>query len=184
MIEYPNLTACSPEQVRAQMKHLFGLPAPEASKLETGGHGVAYVKVWRAKPLALILWFHFEPGTKGELWAYERAVQAMTDNPGAKWAVSVACGGECASLPVICDDREALSDLLMGSEVEMMAELLKSKKSLVCPEEDRPVLTRLAKFGYAYEVWPGTWEATKHGRKRIELDKKAARAEKLEEMAE
>ncbi len=76
-----NLTTCSPAEARAQMTHLFGVTV-DKSALETGGKGSLYVKVWRDKPVALLLWFWFDAET--ETVAYERAVQAMADNPGAR----------------------------------------------------------------------------------------------------
>lgn len=183
-MECTNLTTCLPEEAERQMKHLFQVPAPEATKLETGGMGRAYIKVWRAKPLALILWFWFEPETKSEQWAYERGVQAMADNPGAKWAVSEACGGECAGLPVIADGRDTLafSDLT-ENERSLVVEMAASKKSIVMPEDDRQTLRNLAIYGYVREVGPGTWIATSEGRAALEADRKAARVKKLGEMA-
>ena len=69
-------------------------------KLETGGAGTAYVKVWLGR--ALYLWFAFEPGTDSESVAYERAAQSLSDNPGSKAAVSVRCHGACKGLALVC----------------------------------------------------------------------------------
>lgn len=100
---YPSLTSCTPDEARKQMAHLFAIPdkPPPKPLLETGGKGRAYLKVWRAKPFALFLWFFFEPGTDSETVAHERGVQAMTENEGVSWAVSVRCTKACARLPVV-----------------------------------------------------------------------------------
>lgn len=174
MAEFPNLTTCSPAEARAQMKHLFEIPAPEVGKLETGGLGRAYIKVWRDRPLGLMLWLWFEPSTKAELAAYERGAETMANNPGARWAVSEPCSDACAGLPVIADGRETLVFADLTESERFLFAGLASKKSVVMSEDDRCVLRRLALYGYVREVGPGEWLATANGRRQLDAARKAA----------
>ena len=94
-----NMTTATPAEARAQM------PCPKPGgvdflKLETGGSGSAYVKVWLGR--ALYLWFSFEPGTDSEGVAYERAAQSLSDNPGSMAVVSVQCYGACKGFDLVC----------------------------------------------------------------------------------
>ena len=94
-----NMTTATPAEARAQMP--CAKPGGvDFLKLETGGAGTAYVKVWLGR--ALYLWFAFEPGTDSESVAYERAAQSLSDNPGSKAAVSVRCHGACKWFDLVC----------------------------------------------------------------------------------
>lgn len=179
----PFVITCDAATARSQLVGLHGVPI-DAAAMETGGHGSAYVKVWRAKPLAIFLWYHFEPETRGETWAYEKAVQAMADNHGAQWAVSRPCFAACASLPAMLDARELLPfSVLTEGERALFVEMATSKKPIEMAEDDRPLLRNLAVYGYVREVGPGMWLATSAGRKALEANRKAVLIEKLGEVA-
>ncbi len=173
------LTTCSPAEARAQMPQLFGFPV-NSSALETGGNGSCYVKVWRDKPVALLLWFWFTPET--ETVAYERAVQAMTDNPGARWAVSGACSGECAGLPKVAWEfvEGELPDLAHAALEELYAA---KKRGLIIEKHDDDAYLMLADHGFAFEVEPSKWRITDDGEKYIEAKRSAARVAKLGSLA-
>ena len=95
----PNMTTATPAEARAQMP--CAKPGGvDFLKLETGGSGSAYVKVWFGR--ALYLWFSFEPATDSETVAYERAVQSLSDNPGSRAVVSVQCHGACKGFDLVC----------------------------------------------------------------------------------
>ena len=166
-----NLTMCTPREARAQMSHLLATTV-DKSMLETGGKGSCYVKVWRDTPLALFLWFWFTPKT--ESVAYERAVQAMSDNPGARWAVSGACLGECAGLPRVAAEfyEHDLPDVATPALGELYA--AKKRGRIVEKHNDDTYLT-LADHGFAFEVEPSKWRITDEGKKFVEAKRDAAR---------
>lgn len=93
------MTTATPAEAQTQMPRMKP-GGVDFLKLETGGSGSAYVKVWLGR--ALYLWFSFEPGTDSELVASERAVQSLSDNPGSKAVVSVQCYGACKGLALVC----------------------------------------------------------------------------------
>jgi hypothetical protein len=161
-------------QARAQMKRLFGANV-DKSRLETGGKGSLYVKVWRDKPLALYLWFWFDTTTEGEQVAYERAVQAMADNPGARWAVSGQCGYACAGLPRLWNvpfENGPLLDLSIVALGELYA--AKSKGLIVEKHNDDTYLI-LADHGFAFEVEPSKWRITDTGKQFVEAKRDAVK---------
>ena len=166
-----NLTTCTPAQARAQMAHLLGSQV-DKSMLETGGNGTAYVKVWHDKPFVPLLWFWFTPET--ETIAYERAVQTMSDNPGARWAVSGACSGECAALPKILGEfvEGELPDLAHVALGELYAA---KKRGLIIEKHDDNTYLMLADHGFAFEVAPSKWRITADGKRYVEAKRDAAR---------
>jgi hypothetical protein len=171
------MTSATMAQARAQMKRLFGANV-DKSRLETGGKGSLYVKVWRDKPLAPLLWFWFTPET--ETIAYERAVQAMADNPGARWAVSGACSGECAGLPKMLgfDFVEgALPDLAHVAIGELHAA---KGRGLIIEKHDDATYLMLADHGLAFESEPSKWRITDEGKKYVEAKRDAAQAKLAE----
>jgi hypothetical protein len=176
-----NLTTYTSQEARSQMAHLLGSQV-DWSKLETGGKGTHYVKVWRDKPVALLLWFWFTPET--ERIAYERAVQAMADNPGARWAVSGACSGECAGLPKMLGfdffDGE-LPDLAHVALGELYAA---KSRGLIIETHDDGTYLMLADHGYAFEAEPSKWHATDAGKRYVEAKQDAARVAKLGSLAD
>ena len=166
-----NFTTCSPAKARAQMSHLLGSQV-DKSALETGGNGRLYVKVWRDKPVALLLWFWFTPET--EAIAYERAVQAMADNPGARWAVSGACLGECAGLPRVA--AEFYEHDLPDVATPALQELYAAKGCVLITEKhNNDTYLMLADHGLAFEVEPSKWRITSDGKRYVEAKRDAAR---------
>ena len=174
-----NLTTCSPAEARAQMAHLLGSQVNK-SALETGGTGTCYVKVWRDKPVALLLWFWFTPET--ETVAYERAVQAMSDNPGARWAVSGACSGECAGLPRVA--WEFVDGELPDVATPALEELCAANgRGLIIEKHNDDTYLMLANHGFAFEVEPSKWRITRDGKRYVEAKRDAARVAKLGSLA-
>lgn len=167
-----SMTSATPEQARAQMRQLFSATV-DKSALETGGKGTHYVKVWQDKPFVPLLWFWFTPET--ETVAYERAVQVMMDNPGARWAVSGACSGECAGLPKMLGFEFAegeLPDLAHVALGELYA--CKSRRLIVEKHNDDTYLI-LADHGFAFEVEPSKWRITDTGKQFVEAKRDAAK---------
>jgi hypothetical protein len=117
------MTTATPAEARAQMP--CAKPGGvDFLKLETGGSGSAYVKVWLGR--ALYLWYSFEPGTDSEGIAYERAVQSLSDNPGSKAVVSVQCAGACKWFDLVC--KEAPTEKpTTKRQLEVLREMLDGK---------------------------------------------------------
>lgn len=167
----PNLTSATPEEARAQIGYLQAPKPADASKLViVGRKGQAYVKVWRDKPVALLLFCAFVPGSSSEKTAYKKAAEVMRDNPGARWAVSTVCEGACAGLPVVAEGRRMRNPTneqrkAFGPEERS---LLTALASCVGPidarAENRDLLVHLTLFAFAFEVAPGQWAATESGR--------------------
>lgn len=166
-----NLTTCSPAEARAQMAHLLGSQVNK-SALEMGGRGSCYVKVWHDKPFVPLLWFWFTPKT--EAIAYERAVQAMADNPGARWAVSGVCLGECAGLPRVAAEfyGHDLPDVATPALEELYAA---KRRGLIIAKHDDDTYLMLADHGLAFEVEPSKWRITSDGKRYVEAKRDAAR---------
>jgi hypothetical protein len=159
-------------QARAQMKRLFGANV-DKSRLETGGRGSCYVKVWRDKPVALLLWFWFTPET--ETVAYERAVQAMADNPGARWAVFGVCSGECAGLPKMLGFEFVAGELPDLAHVALGELYACKSRGLIIEKHDDAAYLSLADYGYAFEVAPAKWRITDEGKRYVEAKRDAAK---------
>lgn len=164
-------TTATQAQARAQMAHLLSSQV-DWSKLETGGNGAMYIKVWRDKPLALYLWFFFEPTADGERIAYERAVQAMIDNPGARWAVSGQCGYACAGLPRLWNDSmgHAFAEYSWAALEELY---VRKSRGLVVEKHNADEYLALADLCYAFEVEPSKWRITSKGEEFVEARRKA-----------
>ena len=166
-----SMTSATPEQARGQMRRLFGATVNK-SKLEMGGRGSCYVKVWHDKPFVPLLWFWFTPET--ETIAYERAVQTMSDNPGARWAVSGACSGECAGLPRVAAEfyEHDLPDVATPALEELYAA---KRRGLIIAKHDDDTYLMLADHGLAFEVEPSKWRITSDGKRYVEAKRDAAR---------
>ena len=172
-------TIATHKQAQAQMRQLFSATV-DKSALETGGKGSLYVKVWRDKPFVPLLWFWFTP--ENETIAYERAVQAMIDNPGARWAVSGACSGECAGLPKMLGFEFAEGELPDLAHVALGELHAVKSRGLIIEKHDDAAYLSLADYGYAFKVEPSKWRITDEGKRYVEAKRDAARVT-LEEVA-
>jgi hypothetical protein len=173
----PFVATCSPKEARAQMLRMHGI---DKSKLEIGGRGPVYIKVWRKNEL--LLWWFFEPSESGELVAYERATQTMVDNPGAQWAVSCQCGYACAGLPRMWNEpleNGPLSDAMIVALERLYAA---KGRGLIVDKHDDGCLLALADYCLAFEVEPSKWRITGEG-KRVVEDRRDAERAKLGEVA-
>lgn len=172
-----SMTSATPEQARGQMRRLFGATVNK-SKLEMGGRGSCYVKVWRDKPVALLLWFWFTPET--ETVAYERAVQAMADNPGARWAVFGVCSGECAGLPKMLGFEFVAGELPDLAHVALGELYACKSRGLIVEKHNDDTYLILADHGFAFEVEPSKWRITDTGKQFVEAKRDAVKTTLVE----